>query len=104
MSKKLTLSITLTSALCLSTAFMAIGTATESYASEKTTKHGGKCAAGKCGTDKRFAKKELADDPQDRLSCARDGKCGLSGRGVGYSDENGFSVSSSKITSGVCGQ
>lgn len=60
---------------------------------------GGKCASGKCGTEKIYSQAKLDHNPDGALVQARDGKCGLSGKG--------FSVAQStrdKLAEGVCGQ
>jgi uncharacterized low-complexity protein len=63
-----------------------------------TASHGGKCASGKCGTEKIYSKAKLDHDPNGALVRARDGKCGLSGKG--------YQVEQSprdKLAEGVCG-
>ena len=100
---KLTLSTAMTSLIAL-TPGLALA-ATPSDAPVKAApreQHGGKCAAGKCGTEKRFEKQALVSVPQGRLVRARDGKCGVGGEGI-YGDRSG-SNNGSKMTEGVCGQ
>lgn len=102
MQEKLILSIAVT---CLAT----IGVAATVHAGDvpqavahapKTdTSHGGKCASGKCGTEKIYSKAKIAHDPDGQLVRARDGKCGLSGKGyaVEVSEQD-------RLAEGVCGQ
>jgi len=63
---------------------------------------GGKCASGKCGTEKIYAQAKLDHNPQDKLIRARDGKCGLSGAGLESKDPVKEAIS--KCANGVCGQ
>ncbi|WP_435339360.1 hypothetical protein [Klebsiella aerogenes] len=63
----------------------------------------GKCASGKCGTEKIYGKAELKHDPQDRLVRARDGKCGLTGNGI-HQTESPQQVGDGKCVSGICGK
>ncbi|KEQ17910.1 hypothetical protein [Endozoicomonas numazuensis] len=72
----------------------------EKVASKPDTSNGGKCASGKCGTVKIFEKANVDGDHQDLLVYARDGKCGLSGKGVGATE----TVDSEKQVTGLCGQ
>jgi uncharacterized low-complexity protein len=58
-------------------------------AGRATNGGGGKCASGKCGTEKIYGKK--AD--------ARDGKCGLSGKGYKVAESN-----RDRLAEGVCGK
>ncbi|HDZ8880620.1 hypothetical protein [Aeromonas dhakensis] len=100
-SCKLSLSIAMTGLIAL-TPGLALA-ATPSEAPVKTApseQHGGKCAAGKCGTEKRFEKQALDSDPQGRLVRARDGKCGLAEQGINGETQR----QESKMTEGVCGQ
>ncbi|QUM85529.1 hypothetical protein [Moritella sp. 28] len=66
--------------------------------------NGGKCASGKCGTEKRFEKKELINDPQGQLVRARDGKCGLSGQGITSDKTPTQYAQPGKCAGGLCGQ
>jgi hypothetical protein len=62
----------------------------------------GKCASGKCGTEKIYSQATITHDPQDNLVRARDGKCGLTGKGVknaAYPQQPG----DEKCVNGVCG-
>ncbi|CAQ82962.1 MULTISPECIES: hypothetical protein [Photorhabdus] len=63
----------------------------------------GKCASGKCGTEKIYGQAELKHDPQDQLVRSRDGKCGLSGKGIG-NKESPQQVENSKCVNGICGK
>ncbi|MEO9080159.1 MAG: hypothetical protein ABI268_12725 [Rhodanobacter sp.] len=68
-------------------------------AKPKAAASGGKCASGKCGTEKIYGQAKLDHNPDGVLVQARDGKCGLSGKG--------FSVAPStrdKLAEGVCGK
>jgi hypothetical protein len=49
-------------------------------------KGGGKCASGKCGTEKIYSQTKLQHDPNGVLVRARDGKCGLTGKGYKVAD------------------
>ncbi|EGA68919.1 hypothetical protein VISI1226_20984 [Vibrio sinaloensis DSM 21326] len=104
MNSKLALSIALTSVVTLNSAMAFADTPPETpVKAEASSQNGGKCAAGKCGTEKRFEKRELDSDPQDRLVRARDGKCGITGQGIKPTPER-ISDKNRKITEGVCGQ
>lgn len=103
-NNKLALSIALTSAITLNSGMVYADAPSEApVESQPNTQHGGKCAAGKCGTEKRFEKQELKNNPQGRLVRARDGKCGINGEGITLSPET-IQLIKSKITGGVCGQ
>ncbi|GLT17161.1 hypothetical protein GCM10007938_09380 [Vibrio zhanjiangensis] len=104
MNNKLVLSIAMTSVISLNSGTVFADAQSEapvksSVISQKT----GGCAAGKCGTEKRFEKQELKGDPQGRLVRARDGKCGVMGEGINPSAET-IKLTQSKITGGICGQ
>ncbi|GEM74955.1 hypothetical protein [Vibrio sagamiensis] len=104
MNNKLALSITMTSVITFNSSLAFSDALTEvPIAAKSNSQHGGKCAAGKCGTEKRFEKQELKDDPQGRLVRARDGKCGMTGEGISPSEET-IKLTKSKITGGLCGQ
>ncbi|EOX1764078.1 hypothetical protein ACPDME_000181 [Vibrio cholerae] len=104
MNIKIALSIAMTSVIALQPGMSFAETSTEAPVSAQSTSgHGGKCAAGKCGTEKRFEKQDLKNDPQGRLVRARDGKCGLTGEGITPTTETVI-LTNSKITGGVCGQ
>lgn len=60
---------------------------------------GGKCASGKCGTEKIYSKAKVTHDPNGQLVRARDGKCGLSGKGYKVAEND-----SSRLAEGVCGR
>ncbi|OGT63595.1 MAG: hypothetical protein A3J38_03630 [Gammaproteobacteria bacterium RIFCSPHIGHO2_12_FULL_45_9] len=90
--------------------------APQQVSAEKSSSHGGKCAIGKCGNEKRFAKVNLLNDPQDHLVRARDGKCGTEpgvttpvttpgGTTTEVTTEKADpkSARSGKCSSGVCG-
>ncbi|GHD00855.1 hypothetical protein [Novosphingobium pokkalii] len=62
-------------------------------------KGGGKCASGKCGTEKIYSQTKLQHDPNGVLVRARDGKCGLTGKGYKVAEN-----SRSRLAEGVCGR
>ena len=102
-TNKLTLSIAMTSLIALTPGLALAATPSDApVKAAPSEQHGGKCAAGKCGTEKRFEKQVLDSDPQGRLVRARDGKCGVAGEGID-GDRSGSS-NGSKMTEGVCGQ
>lgn len=108
MKNKLILSIAMSSVVCLNTNLaqaMVNDASTNTDATtvkvEREEVHGGKCAAGKCGTSKAYGASTLTHDPQDYLVYARDGKCGLSGQGVIV---NSKKTPLGKCATGVCGQ
>lgn len=110
MKNKLILSIAMSSAVCFNTNLACASTEEDTalVAAIATTStiereevHGGKCAAGKCGTLKAYEASKLTHDPQCRLVHARDGKCGLSGKGVAI---NTNAVIAGDCAGGVCGQ
>ncbi|MCG9789667.1 hypothetical protein [Vibrio barjaei] len=104
MNNKMAISIALSSLVSMNSALAAISESAEApITAQPTEQHGGKCAAGKCGTEKRFEKQELDSDPQDKLVRARDGKCGLSGQGIN-APADAVTSADSKVTGGVCGQ
>ncbi|MBQ4681357.1 hypothetical protein [Aeromonas dhakensis] len=100
-SRKLSLSIALTGLIALTPGLALAATPSEApVKAAPSEQHGGKCAAGKCGTEKRFEKQALDSDPQGRLVRARDGKCGLAEQGINGEAQR----QESKMTEGVCGQ
>ncbi|WP_421212853.1 hypothetical protein [Aeromonas dhakensis] len=100
-SCKLSLSIAMTGLIALTPGLALAATPSEApVKAAPSEQHGGKCAAGKCGTEKRFEKQALDSDPQGRLVRARDGKCGLTEQGINGETQR----QESKITEGVCGQ
>ena len=102
MNNKLTLSIVMTSVIALNSGMVsAAEPVEEAIVAQASSGNGGHCAAGKCGTEKRFGKADLNGDPQGRLVRARDGKCGLSGEGI---NAPAVIADKSKITGGLCGQ
>ncbi|TWB38106.1 hypothetical protein [Nitrospirillum pindoramense] len=62
-------------------------------------KGGGKCASGKCGTEKIYSQTKLQHDPNGELVRARDGKCGLTGNGYDVTEN-----SRTRLAEGVCGR
>lgn len=103
-TRNLTLSIAMTSLIALTPGLALAATPSDVpvQAAAKSSGTGGKCAAGKCGTEKRFEKQALDRDPQGRLVRARDGKCGVAGEGI--EGEQRRVEQDSKMTEGVCGQ
>ncbi|BED99563.1 hypothetical protein [Aeromonas dhakensis] len=100
-SRKLSLSIAMTGLIALTPGLALAATPSEApVKAAPSEQHGGKCAAGKCGTEKRFEKQALDSDPQGRLVRARDGKCGLAEQGINGEAQR----QESKMTEGVCGQ
>lgn len=100
-SRKLSLSIAMTGLIALTPGLALAATPSEApVKAAPSEQHGGKCAAGKCGTEKRFEKQALDSDPQGRLVRARDGKCGLTEQGINGETQR----QESKMTEGVCGQ
>ncbi|WP_421164201.1 hypothetical protein [Aeromonas dhakensis] len=100
-SRKLSLSIAMTGLIALTPGLALAATPSEApVKAAPSEQHGGKCAAGKCGTEKRFEKQALDSDPQGRLVRARDGKCGLAEQGINGKTQR----QESKMTEGVCGQ
>lgn len=68
-------------------------------AATSSSSHGGKCASGKCGTEKIYSKAQLKQDPNGLLVRARDGKCGPSGKGYQVTE-----TKQDKLAQGVCGR
>lgn len=66
----------------------------------KVEKASGKCASGKCGTEKIYSQTKIDHNPQDKLIMARDGKCGTTGFGLHPTKQE----IASKVAGGVCGQ
>ncbi|MES2452395.1 MAG: hypothetical protein V4610_17735 [Pseudomonadota bacterium] len=65
----------------------------------KAASHGGgKCASGKCGTEKIYAQQKDQTHPDGTLVRARDGKCGLTGRGY-----KATATDRDRLADGVCG-
>lgn len=104
MNNKLMLSIALSSFVGLT------GTAAHAQAEQAATvaavakapTSGGKCASGKCGTEKIYGKAEITHNPQDLLIRTRDGKCGVNARGLRADGVQ--KACGTKLVSGVCGQ
>lgn len=102
MNNKIVLSIAMTSVLALGSSVVQAATQdTPPVAKEASSNNGGKCASGKCGTEKIFAKIELNTNPQDKLIRARDGKCGQSGQGI---NAPATVAQPGKCAGGLCGQ
>jgi uncharacterized low-complexity protein len=102
MNSRLVLSIAVTSLASLGSVSVPVHAAdtAPAQADAKPKAHGGgKCASGKCGTEKIYAKVALDKNPQDRLVYARDGKCGLSAKGHDVKQ-----TPAKKLIEGVCGQ
>lgn len=101
MKHSLTLSIAVASLATLGaiSAPLHAQTASTATAAPTTASHGGKCASGKCGTEKIYSKAKINQDPQDRLVRTRDGKCGLTAQG-----HDAQISTTKKLAEGVCGQ
>ena len=102
MNTKLNLSIALSSLVALGAiSSPAIGADTTQVQQNapKASKGGGKCASGKCGTEKIYGKATLDNDPDGRLVRARDGKCGSSGKGYAV-----LETPAQTLAQGICGQ
>ncbi len=104
MNSKLTLSIAVTSlfGVVIHTPAIADDISHSIQANSVIADTGGKCASGKCGTEKRYGQAKIDHNPQDKLVRARDGKCGVSGDGV--NPDKSMLSSSNKFVGGVCGQ
>lgn len=106
MKNKMVLSIALGSLVGLSTTHAALAQyphkPSAAQAVQIKSQGGGKCASGKCGTEKIYSQAKILHNPQDRLVRARDGKCGLDAKGL---QKKGSEVSAlSRGAEGVCGQ
>jgi hypothetical protein len=100
MKREIILGIAVTSLLSAN-AFAATQAASSAPAAAHSGKDGGggKCASGKCGTEKIYAKKAGAHAADDAQVHARDGKCGTSGKGYKVTESN-----SDRLAQGVCGK
>jgi len=65
----------------------------------QAAKGGGKCASGKCGTEKIYSQTKLQHDPNGQLVRARDGTCGVTGKGHQVAEN-----SRTRLAEGVCGR
>ena len=103
MKNKVVLSIVVSSfaGLLMSEQAMAAETPqTPVKVAHKAEKSSGKCASGKCGTEKIYGQAKIKHNPQDMLILARDGKCGTSGLGLNPTEKE----TATKMVGGVCGQ
>lgn len=99
MKHELALGIAVTSLLATG-AFAAPQDAGAAQPASSVVAHGGgKCASGKCGTEKIYSKTKLAHSPDDQLVRARDGKCGLTGKGYKVAEND-----TARLAEGVCGR
>lgn len=106
MDKNIVLSIVVGSILAASATVPVIAAdcASKSHKIEnKPPTSSGKCASGKCGTEKIYGQANLSHDPQDQLVRARDGKCGPSGQGIS-SHESPQKIADGKVVGGICGK
>lgn len=106
MNNKIVLSITVSSLLIAGIAApVSAGEISHeaNKAGNKAPTSSGKCASGKCGTEKIYSQASLNHDPQYQLVRARDGKCGLTGEGINQ-QASPQQLEDSKCTSGVCGK
>lgn len=105
MKKDIVLSIMVSSAMM--TGVIAIAHADTAAPAKKVDSKAptssGKCASGKCGTEKIYDKINLKEDPQDKLVWARDGKCGITGKGIN-SKETPEEIKNNKSINGLCGK
>ncbi|EKT55459.1 hypothetical protein [Providencia burhodogranariea] len=104
MKKDIVLSIIVGSVLTMGAAATAVA-AEPSQANRienKAPTSSGKCASGKCGTEKIYGQATLKHDPQDQMVRARDGKCGLTGEGI--KQDTPKEVKVDKCVGGVCGK
>jgi uncharacterized low-complexity protein len=101
MKHPLTLSIAIASLTTLGAISAPLHAQTASVATTApaTASHGGKCASGKCGTEKIYSKAQITHNPQDQLVRTRDGKCGLTAQG-----HDALASTTKKLAEGVCGQ
>lgn len=96
MKRELILGIAMTSLV----SGAAVAAATPVTTSASAPAHGGgKCASGKCGTEKIYAQTKPQHDTNGELVRARDGKCGPSGEGYKVTQSN-----QQKLAEGVCGR
>ncbi len=104
MHNKITLSIAITSIITLNSGMAFAGApSADPVKPAATEQHGGKCAAGKCGSGKQFEKQEITGCQKGKLIRSRDGKCGTSACKIDGAAP-GTTSPQSKITGGVCGQ
>jgi hypothetical protein len=97
MKRELVLGITATSLLVVTQAFAAPQAVPEPPG--QPTSGGGKCASGKCGIEKIYSQTKLQHDPNGQLVRARDGQCGLSGKGDRVVESR-----TARLAEGVCGR
>lgn len=103
MNNTITISIAITSLLGLSISnTVNASTSTTTQTSAVAADTGGKCAAGKCGTEKRYAEAKITHNPQEKLVYARDGKCGITSYGLNPS--NKVIEAQNRLVDGRCGQ
>ncbi|WP_068093938.1 hypothetical protein [Novosphingobium rosa] len=96
MKRELILGIAMTSLV----SGAAVAAAAPATASASPAAHGGgKCASGKCGTEKIYAQTKPSHDTNEQLVRARDGQCGTSGQGYKVTQSN-----QQKLAEGVCGR
>jgi hypothetical protein len=99
MKRELILGIAITS-LASGAAFAAgVSDGTAATTASPTAHGGGKCASGKCGTEKIYSQTKLKQNPDGQLVRARDGQCGISGKGYKVALSN-----SDRLAEGVCGR
>ncbi|MCY4473802.1 MAG: hypothetical protein OXC07_13440 [Kistimonas sp.] len=80
------------------TALGASGAEEDEFESE----HGGRCAEGKCGEAKKYGQLDVdSTSASGRVSCARDGLCGIAGGG-GASRQTPLSHLGGQVRPGVC--
>ncbi len=97
MDNKMLLTITVVTAISLTaSAYAAPDNSALNLDEEDIKTKSAGCAAGKCGSLKKFEEVNTVVDPQDKLVYARDGKCGVSGHSARPAKPG-------KCASGVCG-
>jgi len=99
MNRPIALGIALTSLLAAGGAVAAPATDGAKAEAKPAAHGGGKCASGKCGTEKIYSATKIAHDPNGKLIAARDGKCGLSGKGYKVTASN-----EDRMAEGICGR
>lgn len=104
MNKDIVLSVIVGSLLTVGgiTTAMAAEPSQANKIENKSPTSSGKCASGKCGTEKIYGQAKIKHDPQDQLIRTRDGKCGLNAKGI--EQEKAQEVKVDKCVGGVCGK
>ena len=98
MKREIILGIAMTS-LISGAAVAAASPATVTASASPAAHGGGKCASGKCGTEKIYAQTKPQHNTSGELVRVRDGRCGPSGQGFKVTQSN-----QQKLAEGVCGR